>query len=222
MSGDKDFLSRWSARKREARDAENAPEPAAPASPDAAPEIPLAEIESLSDAELCERLDLPDPATLKAGDDFRVFLETRVPERLRRAALRQLWRSNPIFNRLDDLDDYNEDFRAAGASAETLQTLYRVGKGFAKPDEDAAPDGATSEAGESGALAADSKNAAMREACAPECDSGGPGAEEGERGDADSPSESPVAAAKTECGRPPQITSRRMSFRFVEKPNKRA
>jgi len=222
MSGEKDFLSRWSARKTEAREATESSAPADAAQPEPASEISPEELESLSDAELCEKLNLPDPATLSEGDDFKVFLEASVPERLRRVALRRLWRSNPIFSRLDGLDDYDEDFRAAGAATEAVKTLYRVGEGFAKQLPEEAPKTATNAASCDDADSAIQKNAAMRDICGPERDSDESEESSTECGKAAPPSDSEAKVEESECGRRSQITSRRMSFRFVEKPNKRA
>lgn len=83
-----------------------------------------------TDAELCADLDLPDPDTLKPGDDVRAFMEKAVPERLRRRALRQLWRTNPTLANLDGLVDYGEDFTDSACVIEGLQTAYQVGKGM--------------------------------------------------------------------------------------------
>jgi len=95
------FLSRWSRRKRAARQPAAAPKPPAPgASPP--PELPP--IDSLT----------PE-------SDFSVFMHEQVDEKLRRAALRKLF-SDPALNVVDGLDDYAEDFNqletlAAGAAA---------------------------------------------------------------------------------------------------------
>ena len=222
MSGENDFLSRWSARKKEARAAEDKPKPDAASPPAAEPSVAPEELETLSDAELCARLDLPDPETLKEGDDFRVFLDSRVPERLRRVALRRLWRSNPFFNMRDGLDDYDEDYRAIHASTDAVKTLYRVGEGFVKQLSEGSVADVTIEATGGDEETPIEKNAATRDICAPECDSGPVEEAPPQLGEAAEPPDSEAGAAKTECGRPSQITSRRMAFRFVEKPNKRA
>jgi hypothetical protein len=222
MSGEKDFLSRWSARKSETRQAEEPAAHSAVERPEPTPEISPEELETLSDAELCEKLGLPDPATLNEGDDFRVFLENRVPERLRRVALRRLWRSNPIFSRLDGLDDYDEDFRAAGAATETIKTLYRVGEGFAKQLPEEAPEAVTNAAPSDDADLAIQKNAPMQDICGPERDSDESEESSTECDKAAPPPDSEAKAEESKCGRRSQITSRRTSFRFVEKPNNRA
>ena len=83
-----------------------------------------------TDEELLEELGLPDPDGLKAGDDFSAFMGKMVPDRLRRRALRVLWRSNPTLANLDALVDYGEDFTDSAMVVENLQTTYLVGKGM--------------------------------------------------------------------------------------------
>jgi hypothetical protein len=54
--------------------------------------------------------DLPPIDGLNKDSDYTPFLEEGVPEKLARAAMRKLWRSDPIFAFRDGLDDYDEDF----------------------------------------------------------------------------------------------------------------
>ncbi len=145
------FLDRWSRMKRaRAEEEKAAPAPAA-AAPAPAPDAP-AEDAGLTDEELLEKLGLPDPDSLKAGDDFAAFMARAVPERLRSRALRRLWLTNPVLANLDQLVDYGEDYTDAATVVENLQTAYRVGKGLlrdpepaAPPDAAAAPEGAAQE-----------------------------------------------------------------------------
>ncbi|WP_231582004.1 DUF3306 domain-containing protein [Puniceibacterium sp. IMCC21224] len=83
-----------------------------------------------SDAELLAELNLPDPESLKLGDDLTAFLKKEVPERLRRRALRRFWRTNPVLACLDGLNDYDGDFTNAATDAPGVATAYRVGKGM--------------------------------------------------------------------------------------------
>ncbi|SLN30495.1 hypothetical protein PSA7680_01459 [Pseudoruegeria aquimaris] len=130
MSRSGDF---WSRRKAavEAEEAQAAAarDAARAAEEEAAREAAQAE---MSDAEILAELDLPDPDTLSAGDDFSAFMAKAVPEHLRRRALRRLWVSNPTLANLDSLVDYGEDFTDAANVVETLQTSYQVGKGMLK------------------------------------------------------------------------------------------
>ena len=126
MSGEQDF---WARRKAKV-EAETLAEQAA------VEQLALAEqhavLEEKTDAELLEELDLPDPDTLVMGDDFSVFMSKAVPDRIRRRALRTLWRSNPVLANVDMLVDYGEDFTDAAMAVENIQTAYQVGKGMLK------------------------------------------------------------------------------------------
>ena len=87
-------------------------------------------LEEKSDEEILAELNLPDPDTLQLGDDVRGFMGHAVPDRLRRRALRQLWKLNPVLANVDGLVDYGEDFTDAALVVENLQTAYQVGKGM--------------------------------------------------------------------------------------------
>lgn len=124
MSARQDF---WSRRRAAVAEEEAADVRAIEAR---AEEAELADIEAKSDAEILEELNLPDPDTLQAGDDVRAFMAKAVPERLRRRALRQLWKLNPVLANVDGLVDYGEDFTDSATVLENLQTTYQVGKGM--------------------------------------------------------------------------------------------
>jgi len=117
----------WSRRKA-AVEAEAAAEDARAAAAREAAE--RAEIEAKSDAEILRELDLPDPDTLGAGDDFRTFMAKAVPERLRQKALRRLWLSNPTLANVDGLVDYGQDFTDAAMVIPDMRTVYKVGQGM--------------------------------------------------------------------------------------------
>ncbi len=130
-----------------------------------------AALEERPDEEVLAELELPDPDSMKQGDDFSAFMSDAVPERLRRRALRQLWRSNPVLANLDNLVDYGEDFTDAALVMENLQSAYQVGKGMLKHLE------AMAEAAEKaekaiGETAEDEDGAAEAEAQEPAVDSG--------------------------------------------------
>ena len=94
--------------------------------------------EGLSDTEILEKLKLPDPEKMKAGDDFKVFLTKTVPEHIKKRALRKLWVSNPVLANLDGMNEYDDDFTLATSALEEFATNYVVGKGFRgqfKPEE---------------------------------------------------------------------------------------
>ncbi len=89
-----------------------------------------AELEEKSDAEILAEFNLPDPDQLQAGDDVSGFMAKAVPDRLRRRALRRLWRLNPVLANVDGLVDYGEDYTDAACVLENVQTAYQVGKGM--------------------------------------------------------------------------------------------
>ena len=97
-----------------------------------------AALEEKPDAVILEELGLPDPDTLEPGADIAAFMKSAVPERLRRRALRQLWRVNPAFAVIDDLVEYGEDYTDAATVVENLQTAYQVGKGMMRHVEEMA------------------------------------------------------------------------------------
>ena len=91
-----------------------------------------ASMEEKSDEDLLLELNLPDPDSMEMGDDFSVFMSKAVPDRIRRRALRTLWRSNPVLANVDMLVDYGEDFTDSAMVVENMQTAYQVGKGMLK------------------------------------------------------------------------------------------
>lgn len=122
--GRSDFWSRRKARV-EAEEAEDARKAEA-----AEVEAAQAELEDKTDAEILEEFGLPDPDTIEPGQDIIGFMNKAVPERLRRRAMRQLWRINPVLANLDGLNDYDGDFTNAATDAPGVKTAYQVGKGM--------------------------------------------------------------------------------------------
>lgn len=133
-------LARWSQRKLAG------PDGAARPATDVAPAATAAAVEAQpaveahpaveTEAEFLARNGLPDPDTLRRGDDFGAFMRAGVPALLRRRALRRLWTSNPVLACLDGLNDYDGDYTSPGPSA--MKTAYRVGRGLLG-DGDATP-----------------------------------------------------------------------------------
>ncbi|MGB8436879.1 MAG: DUF3306 domain-containing protein [Burkholderiales bacterium] len=96
------FLSRWSRLKREREDVEQAPVSVPNSSADAS---------KPSNAQTADEPlpDLPPIDQLTPESDFRPFMDPRVPEALRRMALKKLY-ADPHFNVQDMLDDYAGDY----------------------------------------------------------------------------------------------------------------
>jgi hypothetical protein len=89
MSQDnEDFLRRWSRRKRDA--AQSVRNPAQPEA--AAPAVELPALDSLN-----------------FESDFKAFMQAKVEEGVKRAALKKLF-SDPRFNVMDGLDVYIDDY----------------------------------------------------------------------------------------------------------------
>lgn len=128
-------FERWSRLKSEARQesslsAEEIAQREATEAAQQEQERTLADNEQLSDEEILEKYELPDPDKIELGMDIKGFMNKEVPEALRRRALRSLWRSNPVLAVLDGLNDYDEDYNTIRTGAGGVQTLYRVGKGM--------------------------------------------------------------------------------------------
>jgi hypothetical protein len=127
------FLSRWSARKTQIAKGEDVPD-----------EVPAPEIAegavvedeedaTLTDAELLEKYDLPDPEAVTEESGLEQFLNGKgLPGRVRQMALRRLWRLNPLFGIVDDMVEYGEDYTDAATVVEGMKTAYTVGKGYEK------------------------------------------------------------------------------------------
>lgn len=105
-------------------------------------------LDEKSDEELLAHFNLPNPDTLKIGDDFSAFMSKAIPDRLRRRALRILWRTNPVLANVDMLVDYGEDFTDKATVVENMQTAYQVGKGMLKHVEEMARQAAEKAAAE--------------------------------------------------------------------------
>ena len=73
---------------------------------------------------------LPSIDELNFESDYTVFLNSKVPETLRRAALRKLWTSDPVLANLDGLNDYDEDYNLVDTTITAAQSAYKVGRGY--------------------------------------------------------------------------------------------
>lgn len=116
MSGDGDFLSRWSRRKRQARRAE--PRPAAEPQPIPEPDETAGGDGSAGEARAAEAPpppDLPAVEKITAETDLAAFFREGVPEALRNAALRRMWSLDPaIRDFVGDARDYAYDWNVPG------------------------------------------------------------------------------------------------------------
>ena len=122
---DRGFVARWSRRKAAARAAEPEP-PADDASPPAV-DPASEEAERQSNRAAAEAIDLE---SLADNPDVTPFLKAGVPDALRRAALRKLFRSNPVLANVDGLVDYGEDFRNPSMILTTFRSAWQAGRGY--------------------------------------------------------------------------------------------
>ncbi len=136
---DSQFLSRWSRRKLEAREAAEKPiaEEASVLQEEDAETIAAREAELQANREAAEAVDM---ATLNEKSDFSVFMKDGVPAVLRRQAMAALWRSSPVFANVDGLVDYGEDFTDPGLTPKTLQSAWQAGQGYFKGERDSKQD----------------------------------------------------------------------------------
>ncbi len=155
---DENFLLRWSRRKREAGPGKEAPGPEHGSAPGAdgrglARETPADAAEAMADAgaapgdpvagdEAAAAAEtVPDDLVgveveaLDYDADFTRFMQKDVPEALRKRALRQLWRSDPILANVDGLNDYDDDFTDAALAVKVLETAHKIGRGYLDDDE---------------------------------------------------------------------------------------
>lgn len=109
---------------------------------------------------------LPPLDELNPDSDFTGFMDKRVPDFLRRQALRRLWLSDPAFSLIDGMHEYGEDYSmmaqlAAGASA------YRPNEGgYGWRDKPKDPE--TEDAAEGGEPPVTAENAAAADDTAEE------------------------------------------------------
>lgn len=125
MSEDKQFLDRWSRQKAAAKTKKKDETPASNPVSSPARSVALPESPPTIDPET-----LPDIDGMDADSDFSPFMQDGVPEALRNRALRKLWQADPAFNVVDGLVEYGEDYTSIAAIAETVENVYKVGKGI--------------------------------------------------------------------------------------------
>lgn len=126
-------LKRWSQRKREAARAESPASMAAPPAPRATAEVPATAAASPEPA------PLPPVDTLTFDSDFAAFMQPKVNEETRRAALKKLF-TDPSFNVMDGLDIYTGDYTQSdpmpAGMLEKLSAVYAMLDPVAPPDPD--------------------------------------------------------------------------------------
>ena len=149
QNNDGGFLSRWSARKNQVAKSGVVNDESSSELIEGADELKVDEDENLglTDSELLEKYELPDPAGVTDETGLSRFLDGDIPERLRQMALRRIWHLNPSFGVVCDMVEYGEDYTDAATVIEGMQTAYQVGKGYETKAEAPTPSG-ENEAGE--------------------------------------------------------------------------
>jgi len=136
----KGFAARWSTKKTAARQEEKTENDTEIAS--------LPEVQSDSDkrddktsAEKLTEADFEDVNfdELDKSSDYTRFVQANVPAAIQKRALRKLWASDSVFEVLDGMNDYDEDFTGNGLAGKIFKTAHKVGRGFVQDDE-AEPD----------------------------------------------------------------------------------
>lgn len=115
-----DFLMRWSRRKRDAVETEQAK--GGPAEHDVIPggdAIPDNAFETIEPAPTpaFDLKDLPPMKSITAATDIRPFLAPGVPVEIARAALRRAWSADPRIRDFVGLADYDWDYHKPGSAA---------------------------------------------------------------------------------------------------------
>ena len=133
----RDFASRWKERRERIADEEAALEVERQRPAPSEEDIAAEHARNRAEAEAI------DVESIDRSTDVSAFLKEGVPDLLRRRALRQLWRSDPVFANIDRLNDYDENFADPSKVMATLQSAWQVGRGYARaetsddqPDDD--------------------------------------------------------------------------------------
>lgn len=77
-----------------------------------------------------EDFDDVDFEALDKSSDYTRFIKSNVPAVVQKKALRQLWASDSVFEVLDGMNDYDEDFTGNGLAGKAFKSAYKVGRGF--------------------------------------------------------------------------------------------
>ncbi len=131
-SQDKEFISRWSKRKLGAREGEDLPDGPQPVNLSEPVDAQIdGKNQPVEDAELTEAdFEDVDFDTLDKSSDYTRFIKANVPAAIQKKALRKLWASDSVFEVLDGMNDYDEDFTGDGLAGKVFKTAHKVGRGF--------------------------------------------------------------------------------------------
>jgi hypothetical protein len=132
ISQDRPFLSRWSERKRSSEtDPERGRLNTDPEQVEGA-DAGTVDEDKAANQVAAEAIDID---SLDEDSDYSPFFKDGVPPALKSAALRRLWRSNPVFANIDGLNDYDEDFTIPNTPMGAIKTAWKFGRGFLTDDD---------------------------------------------------------------------------------------
>jgi len=129
MSGDDNgFTERWSKRKTAAREESLTQEQklASLGEQEVVDDVESPEAELLTEEDFAD----VDFEALDKSSDYTRFIQANVPAAIQQKALRKLWNSDSVFEVLDGMNDYDEDFTNKGLAGKVIKTAYKVGRGF--------------------------------------------------------------------------------------------
>ena len=134
---EKGFAARWSKRKVAARQEEN-DDLQEEIQDQAVSDQSVPDQQKNTEEELLTEEDFDDVDfdALDKSSDYTRFAKANVPAAIQKKALRKLWESDSVFEVLDGMNDYDEDFTGNGLAGKVFKTAYKVGRGFLSDDEE--------------------------------------------------------------------------------------
>ncbi len=135
---EKGFASRWSERKLLVQQGKNTGDEVKAAN---LTELDENDNSAVSDPQAKDQLteaDFEDVDfdALDNASDYTRFLKTNVPAAIQKKALRKLWTSDSVFEVLDGMNDYDEDFTGDGLAGRVFRTAHEIGRGFLAGHDD--------------------------------------------------------------------------------------
>lgn len=137
---DEGFLGRWSRRKRTGEEIAAVPsdaDVADQAAPEPDGQEPDAQeqarqVELAANREAAEAIDIE---AITYDSDLSAFFKDGVPALLKQAAMRKMWRSDPVFANVDGLNDYDQDFNVIDKVLTEFKSAWQVGQGYRVPED---------------------------------------------------------------------------------------
>ncbi|MCP4185374.1 MAG: DUF3306 domain-containing protein [Hyphomicrobiales bacterium] len=133
----KGFAARWSERKiADGQDGDNYETEKITSLPDGQEHEKTEGNNQVFNGPLTEAdFDDVDFDALDKSSDYTRFVQTGVPQAIQKKALRKLWASDSVFEVLDGMNDYDEDFTGDGLAGKAFKTAYKIGRGYFTDEE---------------------------------------------------------------------------------------